>query len=136
MAANTFTTLRVPPAQAPQPRGQFKAIVVISMPGGLDSYNVLVPHSGCGEVDLYAKYARVRTNLAIARDQLLPIDAATGTQPCDRFGVHPNMPFLRSLYEEGQASFLANTGPLVEPIANRRQIDRRPRTARVPVNIL
>ena len=28
---------------------------------------------------------------------------AAGTQPCEKFGVHPSLPFLQTLYEEGDA---------------------------------
>lgn len=33
-----------------------------------------------------------------------------------RYGVHPSMPTLHRLYTEGDALFVANAGPLVEPV--------------------
>jgi hypothetical protein len=42
--------------------------------------------SGTGVVDLYEEYATVRTNAALAKAELRPIDVPPGTQPCDVFG--------------------------------------------------
>jgi uncharacterized protein (DUF1501 family) len=54
--------------------------------------------------------------MAIGQDDLLPI-SATSAQPCQMFGIHPAMPFLRGLYEEEeQAAFISSIGALVEPV--------------------
>lgn len=37
-------------------------------------------------------------------------------QPCRKFGINPNMPFLRELYNSGDVAFIANMGNLVEPL--------------------
>ena len=66
--------------------------------------------------DLHEQYKTVRGDLHLARTQLLNISVPTGTQPCEVFGVHPKLPFLRSLYQSGDAAFVANVGALAEPI--------------------
>jgi uncharacterized protein (DUF1501 family) len=77
--------------------------------GGNDSFNMLVPRS-TAEYDVYAA---ARQNLAVPRDQLLPI-TPTISDGAD-YGVHPSMPGLGALFEQGQAAFVANVGPLIEP---------------------
>ena len=42
---------------------------------------------------------------------------ATHPHPCDKFGLHPSLTHLRDLYNAGDMAVLANTGPLVEPVA-------------------
>ncbi len=35
-----------------------------------------------------------------------------------KFGLHPRFTFLKQLYNEGKATFCANVGSLIQPIAN------------------
>lgn len=95
---------------------QYKAIVVLFLNGGFDSYNLVVPHSNCAGKDYYLEYEQVREGARVPKKDLLTISVDAGTQPCDTFGVHPNLPIVRQLYNAGEASFLANIGALVEPI--------------------
>ena len=43
-----------------------------------------------------------------------PINPLLMTPGSNPFGVHPNMPGLQNLYENGNAAVVANVGPLVE----------------------
>ena len=90
----------------------------------IDSWNLLVPHSGCkGSVDLYKEYADVRgPDLAIPKDELHQIKVPAGTQPCDVMGIHPSLPYLKQLYDEGDALMIANMGGLVEVSAWVRRV--------------
>ena len=63
---------------------------------------------------MFAEYEEVRTYNALKKDELLEIDASTSNQVCNTFGLHPSMPFLKELYDEGDLSFLANVGLLNE----------------------
>ena len=85
----------------------------------IDTWNLLVPHSGCkGSVDLYKDYADVRgPDLAIPKNKLHQIKVPAGNQPCDVMGIHPNLPYLKQLYDEGDALMVANMGGLVEVCA-------------------
>jgi uncharacterized protein (DUF1501 family) len=98
----------------PQPSGTpYKAIIFVNLEGGMDSYNLLIPHSGCsGTKYLYDQYASIRGELAITQSDLLQIDASTSSQPCKTFGLHPNLGSLQQLYNDGDLTFLANTGVL------------------------
>jgi uncharacterized protein (DUF1501 family) len=78
----------------------------------------LVPHSQCDKVgkEMYDEYKTVRTNVAIPKADLLEIDVAAKNQPCDKFGLNPSLVNVARMYREGNAAFVANTGPMVEPV--------------------
>ena len=87
-----------------------------------------VPHSDCGDHDLYEDYATVRgPGVAIKKSHLLPIKPRPGTQPCGVFGINPVMPHLQRLYNQGDAAMLANVGPLVEPITKQEYKEKKKR---------
>ena len=91
---------------AVEPLGRaYKAIVVLFFHGGIDSYNVLVPHSSCvtdsGVThDMYAEYEQVRGDVKIAKGDLLQITDTRGQQMCGTFGLHPKLPALQSLFAD------------------------------------
>lgn len=101
----------------------YKALIVLFLEGGADSWNLLVPHSGCtpGNVSTnYEMYEALRggvtEGVALAYEDLLPISVPDPSQPCSTFGVHPALPVVQRLYNEGDAAFLTNVGMLVEPM--------------------
>lgn len=97
----------------------YKALVCLFLGGGNDSFNMLIPR----QVDAHADYVTARGGLyndphqsgglAIPTEELLPIQSAG--QSISEFGLHPNMPFLQSLYNQGNCAFVANVGTLIEP---------------------
>lgn len=89
-----------------------------------DTFNLLVPHSECkGPVDLYDEYASIRgPDIAIPKKDLHTIKVPKGTQPCDVFGIHPKMPFLKQLYDDGDAAMVANMGAMVEVRERKRKV--------------
>lgn len=96
--------------------GDYKAIVYVLLAGAADSYNFLVPHSECGSKDMYEHYAEIRDDVALSKDELLQISVPNGTQPCNVFGLHPGFQACQKLYEDGDAAWITNIGPLVEPL--------------------
>jgi uncharacterized protein (DUF1501 family) len=88
----------------------YKALVCIYLLGGNDSWSMVVPMSQAE----YNAYASSRQNLAIARDRLLALN------PIDplpvNYGLHPSLSALKPLFDDGQCAFIANVGPLVEPL--------------------
>eukprot|EP00586_Coscinodiscus_wailesii_P000799 CAMPEP_0172487324 /NCGR_PEP_ID=MMETSP1066-20121228/16359_1 /TAXON_ID=671091 /ORGANISM="Coscinodiscus wailesii, Strain CCMP2513" /LENGTH=2416 /DNA_ID=CAMNT_0013253867 /DNA_START=62 /DNA_END=7312 /DNA_ORIENTATION=+ len=89
----------------------YKAIVVLFLFGGFDSFNFLVPHTSCG--DLYDSYVQERGNVGLKTNQMnLVIDAASSEQPCDKFVVHHKATSFKEIYDDGEGIFLANTGHL------------------------
>jgi uncharacterized protein (DUF1800 family)/uncharacterized protein (DUF1501 family) len=117
----------------------YKAVVVIMLEGGADTFNMLAPHSNCASGDLYAEYAAARggTNPedgggALAQNTFHTITSAADTQPCDTYGVHHKLPVLQDMYNEGDLSFLANVGQLIEPITIDDWLNKR---KRVPLSL-
>ncbi|MDJ0812303.1 MAG: DUF1501 domain-containing protein [Woeseiaceae bacterium] len=93
------------------PFPDYKALVCVFMFGGNDSYNMVVPNTTAE----YNVYAESRQNLAIAQQDLLPINPLSQSPGTNPFGFHPSMPGMQSLFETGKAAVVANVGPLVEP---------------------
>ncbi len=87
----------------------YRALVCILLNGGNDSFNMLVPHG----IDEYTEYADARTNLAIPRGQLLPINPLN---PDGKdYGLHPSFVNVQNLFESENLAFIANIGTLVQP---------------------
>ncbi len=87
----------------------FKALVCVFLYGGNDSFNMLIPRSQ----NEYQRYAKVRRNLAIPKSQLLPLNGED--KRGIKYGLHPGIPELQKLYNNGQLAFVSNIGPLLEP---------------------
>ncbi|MEM7128016.1 MAG: DUF1501 domain-containing protein [Chloroflexota bacterium] len=87
----------------------YKALVCLFLAGGNDSFNMLVP---AGNTE-YAEYQTVRSDLALAQGTLLPLNGRTADGRA--FGVHPSMPEVQQLYNDGNLAFVSNVGTLVEP---------------------
>ena len=95
----------------------YRALVCIFLFGGNDANNVLIPTDTAG----YANYLKYRVAVAsggLALDQttLLPIASKTQQNGQTAFGLHPNLPEVQSLYTSGKLAFLANVGPLTQPM--------------------
>ena len=91
------------------PGDDYRALVCLFLAGGNDSFNMLVPR---GPTE-YAEYAAIRGDLALPAASLLPITPATSDGR--QYGVHPGMPEVQQLFDNGQLAFVANVGSLVEP---------------------
>ncbi|MGB6034669.1 MAG: hypothetical protein WBG42_00275, partial [Cryomorphaceae bacterium] len=90
--------------------GDYKALVCILLSGGADSHNMLIPR-GANE---YNEYLITRSNLAIPQSQILPLNHPPTNGKL--FGVHPEMPQTRNLFNSGKLAWISNVGTLVEPI--------------------
>lgn len=91
--------------------GEYKAVVCLFLAGGNDSFNMLVPSSGDG----YEQYLGTRRNTALPAEDILDLGYAL---PDGRaMGVHPSMPRLQSLFQNGDAAFVANVGSLVNRVS-------------------
>ncbi len=107
---STLFTLRMTAGAASGgPVTGYKALVCLFLSGGNDSFNMLAPK----DATAYSEYAAVRTTLALPQGDLLPI--ASAGQPYADFGIHHNLPFLQTLYNQANLAFVTNVGTLVEP---------------------
>jgi uncharacterized protein (DUF1501 family) len=90
-------------------QGDYKALVCIFLVGGNDTNNMIVPVDANG----YANYAKVRGDLALPQAQLLPLPEQGGVL---RYGLHPALPGMQSLWTAGNLALVANVGTLVQPL--------------------
>ncbi len=85
----------------------YQALVCIYLAGGNDGHNTVVPLTAA----TYNQYKAARQGLAIPSSSLLPI--ANGATP---YGLHPSLPDIQALYNQGHAAVLTNVGNLVRPL--------------------
>ena len=86
----------------------YRALICLFLPGGNDSFNMLVPRGSA-----YNEYSTVRQDLALPEASLLPITPInTASRP---LGLHPGMTGMKSLFDDSKLSFIANVGSLVRP---------------------
>ena len=88
-----------------QTTSDYKALVCIFMFGGNDGNNMLIPFDTAG----YGNYSSVRGPLALPQSTLLQL------APQPNFALHPSLPEVQSLFNSGNAAFLANVGTLLSP---------------------
>eukprot|EP00913_Durusdinium_trenchii_P018102 g17010.t1 len=81
-----------PPVVLEEPRS-YKALVMIFMNGGADTFNMLVPMN----CPLYDEYSEVRGSVALDPTDLNMI--STTGQSCGNFGIHARLPILKELYD-------------------------------------
>jgi uncharacterized protein (DUF1501 family) len=114
--ASSLDTFGVVQALTPQGGTGYKALVCIFLNGGNDGNNMLVSldqYNGPSgsTVEGYSN-VRAASGLAIPQANLLPISPVSGGS----YGLHPNMPEVRDLFNQGKLAVLCNNGPLVEPL--------------------
>lgn len=122
----------------------YKALVCIYLSGGNDSWNMLIPGDNSTSVPVsgrnpisgqsatpYGWYVTSRGGLFQGNPAALGLirpgasDPGTSFLPPalgilgNQYGLNPAVPELRDLFNAGRLSFIANVGPLVEPL--RRQ---------------
>lgn len=114
-AAALAASARAIPRAADDPgRPSYKALVCIMLAGGNDAFNMLVP----ADAGSYTTYRRIRQALALPRQSLRILP---GTDDWGRrFGLHPAMPQLQTLFAAGDAAFVAGTGTSSEPVSSVR----------------
>jgi uncharacterized protein (DUF1501 family) len=107
-----------------QTGSNYQALVCIFLAGGNDGHNTVVPIATAQQN--YNVYSQARGGLAIPQSSLLTI--ANGS---DTYGLHPSLPEIQALYQQGKAAVLANVGMLVAPFASRAAYQSAP-TSLVP----
>ena len=106
---NTIFDLRRLSA-APLDASGYKALICLFLYGGNDANNLIIPHDTSG----YASYAAARGALAIPQASLLPLTMLNGDGR--DFALHPNLPELQALFNQGKLGMVTNVGTLVAPV--------------------
>jgi uncharacterized protein (DUF1501 family) len=92
-----------------QSTSTYKAIVCITLNGGNDGNNSFIPLNAA----LFQQYTSLRQALALSEGSLLPVqDAASGAS----YGFHPSLKNLSTIFSQGNASIIANCGPMDQPL--------------------
>jgi len=87
----------------------YRALVCITLSGGADSYNMLVPM----DPSQHRHYIKRRGELALPREKLLPL---YGVDRAERaFALHSGMSEIHSMYSAGEIAMVANVGSLSSP---------------------
>ena len=99
----------------------YKALVVVMLHGGYDSYNVLVPKTCSGTNSagqtVVEQYNHERGTIQVPIEKRDTVVNSTGTgQPCEEFAIHRNISVVRDLYNQGDLCFFMNTGLLNQPV--------------------
>ena len=84
--------------------GNYKALVCLTLGGGNDSFNMLIPT----ETNAYTDYANSRSNLAIDSAAVLPLNGVN-------LGLHPELTDVQNLFNDNKVAFISNIGTLIEP---------------------
>ncbi len=88
--------------------GDYRAIVCVFLNGGNDGNDSLIP------IDTrYDAYSAVRGSMAIPKDSLAPLG---GTHDGGRYAMHPGLKPLAPMFDAGRLAWVANVGPLIEPL--------------------
>ena len=105
----------------------YRALVCIFLFGGNDGNNMVIPTSATE----YLQYASGRTpTLALGQASLLPLNVRN--TPGRSFALHPAMSGFQSLFNQGRAAIVANTGPLRVPTTRSQY---RARTVPIPPDL-
>lgn len=101
--------------------GGYKALVCISLRGGNDSYNTLIPADGYH----HKLYKAARPDSFVERSDLAGtrIQPGAGWQDGRQMAFHPALKPLKSLFDSGDLTMALNVGPLVEPVS-RKDVER------------
>lgn len=105
----------------------YKALVCISLNGGNDSTNMLLPLGGTNPSVMREDYEDARKFLKLS-DGLHPITVPNSTAAFNThyggtaspLATHPNAPELAQLFNDGDLAFVCNVGTLAEPIPTRQ----------------
>lgn len=94
-----------------------KTLICVFLPGGIDSFNVLVPTDD----DPYNEYVASRSNLALEKDSLLTLNQ-TADGDGHNYGVHPGLADVQEMFnglggdtDKRRLSFVSNVGTLIRP---------------------
>ncbi len=87
---STLLNLKLTSAALAQtnPFTDYKALVCVFLPGGLDSFNLLTPY----DTTEYSGYASARSGLALPKDGATPLQQISSIGSARTFGLHPAMP--------------------------------------------
>src|SRR5215204_1488572 len=112
--ASTFESFGLLDAYAQGSTG-YRALVCVFLNGGNDGNNMVVPLDAAGFGDYSTNSGRAAAGLALTQASMVPTTVSPPSQGRP-FGLHPNMPEMKALFDQGKLAVVSNTGPLAEPL--------------------
>ncbi len=110
--ANPFTISLMGMAEAAaQNATDYKALVCVFLDGGNDHANTLIPI----DRDNYNAYRKIRQDIAIDQSKALPLIPTTSLSGGLKWGFHPQLDRLNSLFHLKKLAVVQNVGPLMQP---------------------
>lgn len=100
-------------ARAASDTSDYKALVCVFLDGGNDGTNTIIPYDDYNAPGGYAS-VRGASGLAISKADLLQVSPPS--RQGLKFGLHPNLVELQSLFNNQKLAVLCNTGTLVQPL--------------------
>ncbi|ELI9682873.1 DUF1501 domain-containing protein [Vibrio vulnificus] len=99
----------------------FKALVCIYLAGGNDAINTVLAKDN----EHYLQYKNVRGNLALSQSQIIPLSlkAQDNQGKPVTLGLHPAMSKLASVFNQGDANVVLNSGILCQPTTKQQILD-------------
>jgi hypothetical protein len=114
---NTIGQTRALPILPESTKTPYKAVIFVMLPGGYDSFNVLVPktcsvtnQNGTTAHDQYLEQRRSVAFDETAGEFDLSINATDSNQPCSQFAIHDELIIVKELYDAKDLAFFANAG--------------------------
>lgn len=99
----------------------YRALVCLSLAGGCDGNNLVVPLDNAR----HGAYAAARSALAIPVAKLAATSFTAGNLP---YGLHHGLPKLHARYQKGQAALVLNMGNLIQPLTRTEYLSGATRT--------
>lgn len=96
---------------AAQNATDYKALVCVFFEGGNDHANTLVPIDNTN----YKTYQQVRQGIALKQSEVLPLRPTTSLSDGLKWGFHPKLGRLNSLFHLKKLAVLQNVGTLIQP---------------------
>ena len=112
--ASTFESFGLLDAYAQTATG-YRALVCVFLNGGNDGNNMVIPLDATGFNEYSNTSGRAAAGLAFTQASLTPTTVSPPSQGRP-FGLHPNMPEMKTLFDQGKLAVVCNSGPLVEPL--------------------
>ena len=110
------------PSPAPTQNRPMKTIIYFFLDGGADTFTALAPHTCSGGVR--AQYESVRSSAAGPLSGHQINNVGGDPQPCSTFVMSEELDAIHSLYNDGDAVWMANIGALVEPTTMQEYEDK------------
>lgn len=107
-SAAAVSVLAAMPATGRAAADYQKTLILVELKGGNDGLNTVIPYAD-------PQYALLRPRIAIARDQVLQLDAATG--------LHPSLAPLMPLWQAGELAVVRGVGYPLGNLSHFRSIE-------------